>query len=491
MGYESWLTAHTKKHSGIAAKLSGLDTDEILEYFLYENMVKNEPDFCPLYQKNKKCHDIEGLNCYLCACPNFRFSDTGLKRVPDGTVFSECAVKSVDGRQKSGGGKIHQDCSGCAIPHKKEYIAEIFDLRLDVIMGSCKSMGNNIEIINGDLGFLDRFDGECTFVLAGGYTKTAEIEGITVAGLPGFIEYTPALDMEVLHFGYPKSMPDIAKAPDGPPSPVLIAMAAKELAPFALEFVDTGLTVVPKCPHTKVGDGCAESILKGSGVEAKKLYDKGALYGQSIKDKSDYFILSECVPAGTTTAYAVVKAMGYECDGYFASSSAESSVKTLKQATVDNALSNIGYDKNDPFDVISKFGDTMQPFIAGAATELSKYKPVILGGGTQMAAVCALIKAISGSEPFSNISLITTEWIAKDKNSDIRGLLSKIEGGINAFYPAFNFANSKYKNLRIYEEGAVKEGIGAGAVAAHSYMKGVSGDELLAAIEEIYGAFCG
>ena len=62
MGYESWLTAHTKKHSGIVGRLSGLDTDEILEYFLYENMIKNEPDFCPLYQKNKKCHDIEGLN---------------------------------------------------------------------------------------------------------------------------------------------------------------------------------------------------------------------------------------------------------------------------------------------------------------------------------------------------------------------------------------------------------------------------------------------
>lgn len=145
--------------------------------------------------------------------------------------------------------------------------------------------------------------------------------------------------MEVLHFGYPKSMPDIAKAPDTS-SPVLIAMAAKELAPFALEFVDTGLTVVPKCPHTKVGDGCAESILKGSGVEAKKLYDKGALYGQSIKDKSDYFILSECVPAGTTTAYAVVKAMGYECDGYFASSSAESSVKTLKHSELPPLSSN-------------------------------------------------------------------------------------------------------------------------------------------------------
>lgn len=491
MGYESWLEGHTKKHKEIIDKLIGLEPEALLEYFLYENMVKNEPDFCPLYAKNKKCHDMDELNCYLCACPNFRFCDEGLYQKKDETVYSKCAIESLEGREKSFNGKIHQDCSGCIVPHKKEYIAEIFDLSLEKIMGSCKSMGKNIEVIVGDLGFLDRFCGECTFVLAGGYTKTAEIEGITVAGLPGFIEYTPALDMEVLYFGYPKSMPDIAKAPDGPPSPVLIAMAAKKLAPFGLEFVDTGLTIHPQCPNTKVGEFCAESILQGSNVEAKKLYEKGVEYGYSIKDKSDYFILSECVPAGTTTAYAVVKALGYECDGYFASSSGEPSVKRLKQDVVTKALSSVSYDKNDPFDVMTKFGDTMQPFIAGAATELAKYKPIILGGGTQMAAVCAIIKAISGSEPFANIALITTEWIAKDKDSNISGLLSMIDGSINGFYPAFNFADSKYKNLRLYEEGAVKEGIGAGAVAAHSYIQGVDKTELLNGVEEIYGAFCG
>ena len=51
-------------------KLEDKTTDEVIEYFKFENMVKNEPDFCPLYKDNKKCHDMEDLNCYLCACPN-------------------------------------------------------------------------------------------------------------------------------------------------------------------------------------------------------------------------------------------------------------------------------------------------------------------------------------------------------------------------------------------------------------------------------------
>lgn len=62
-------------------KLEGNTKQEIIEYFRFENMVKNEPDFCPLYKDNKKCHDMEDLNCYLCACPHFRFDDNGFKKI--------------------------------------------------------------------------------------------------------------------------------------------------------------------------------------------------------------------------------------------------------------------------------------------------------------------------------------------------------------------------------------------------------------------------
>ncbi len=491
MSYKSWFDAHAAKHAKIVEKLRliGYDESKIIDYFDFENMRLCEEDFCPLYAENKKCHEMEPLNCYLCACPNFRFSDCGLGEKDGVTVYSECAIASKDGAQQNFGGKIHQNCTGCTVPHEKEFVRENFDMDWKKIMASCE-VTNKICVIQGDIAFLEPLVGKsANFVLSGGYTKTAEIEGITVAGLPGFIAYTPALDMEVLELGYPLSMPDIAKAPDGPPSPVLIAMAAKKLAPFGLIFVDTGLTIKPQCMVKTLGFECANSILEGAGVEAKALFDEGVKFADEIAEKADYFILSECVPAGTTTAYALTKALGYECDGAFASSGTDSGIKTLKQEVVAQAISREPFDASDIFGVVSRFGDTMQPFTAGLAVTLAKSKPVILGGGTQMAAVCALIKALGLS--FDNIALATTKWIATDATSDIAGLLASIDPAINAFYPDFDFADSEFKNLRLYEEGFVKEGIGAGAVSVHAYLQGVDKKSLREGVEDIYRAFCG
>lgn len=494
MSYKSWFDAHAAKHKKIVQKLSilGYSKEQIIDYFDFENMRISEVDFCPLYRENKKCHEMETLNCYLCACPNFRFSDSGIGTFDENTVYSMCSIGSIEGKQQNFEGKIHQNCTRCTVPHTQKYVSEHFDIDWKKIMKNCEiqKQNNKINCIQGDTTFLEPLKGKsANFVLSGGYTKTAEIEGITVAGLPGFIAYTPALDMEVLELGYPKSMPDIAKAPDGPPSPVLIAMAAKKLAPFGLTFVDTGLTIKPECTVKTLGHKCANSILDGADIDAKALFDKGVKFADEIADKADYFILSECVPAGTTTAYALTKALGYECDGAFASSGADTGIKTLKQEVVAKAIAREPFDAGDVFGVVSRFGDTMQPFTAGLAVSLAKTKPVILGGGTQMTAVCALIKVLGYG--FDNIALATTKWIATDKTSDIAGLLASIDPAINAFYPDFDFADSEFANLRLYEQGFVKEGIGAGAVTVHAYLQGVGKDALRHGVEDIYRAFAG
>lgn len=491
MSYKNWFDEHAQKHEKIVQKLLilGYSREQIIEYFDYDYMKLLEIDFCPLYRENKKCHDIKELNCYLCACPNFRFSDDGIGVLEGKTIYSKCAINSKDGEQTEYGDKIHQNCSACTVPHDTKYVDKHFNIDWKKVMKNCETT-NKIHTIQGNASFLENLKGKkANFVLSAGYTKTAEIDGITVAGLPGFIAYTPALDMEVLELGYPKSMPDIAKAPDGPPSPVLLAMAAKKLTPFELTFVDTGLTIKPQCTINSLGFDCANSILEGANIKAKELFDEGVKFADKIADTADYFILSECVPAGTTTAYAVTKALGYECDGAFASSGADTSVKSLKQNVVSKALSKESFDASDVFGVISRFGDTMQPFTAGLAVTLAKTKPVILGGGTQMAAVCAIIKALGYG--FDNIALATTKWIAGDKNSDIAGLLASIDPAINAFYPDFDFADSEYKNLLLYEQGFVKEGIGAGAVTVHAYLQGADKTGLREGVEDIYRAFAG
>jgi Zn-finger protein len=117
MSYESWFKNHTIKHKKLVDKLSHLSDEELIDYFDFENMRIKEIDFCPLYKDNKKCHDIEELNCYLCACPNFRVDKNK----------SYCSIDSKDGGSIEHNGFVHQDCSKCSIPHKKSYVRKHFN----------------------------------------------------------------------------------------------------------------------------------------------------------------------------------------------------------------------------------------------------------------------------------------------------------------------------------------------------------------------------
>ncbi|RXJ89422.1 hypothetical protein CRV01_08055 [Arcobacter sp. CECT 8983] len=127
MTYKQWYLEHGNKHAKIMEKLKDKTKDEVIAYFKFENMVKNEPDFCPLYKDNKKCHDYDELNCYFCACPNFRFDDDGVKKQEGKTLYSYCSIDSKDGAQFEGEDYIHQNCAGCLVPHKERYIKKNFN----------------------------------------------------------------------------------------------------------------------------------------------------------------------------------------------------------------------------------------------------------------------------------------------------------------------------------------------------------------------------
>jgi len=126
MSYGDWFQAHGTKHKKIIEKLQHLSDDELIAYFRFDNMVKYEPDFCPLYKENKKCHDNETLNCYFCACPNFRFKDEGFEIQQKRTLFSYCDIDSKDGDQYLMDDAIHQNCAGCFVPHSEAYIKKYF-----------------------------------------------------------------------------------------------------------------------------------------------------------------------------------------------------------------------------------------------------------------------------------------------------------------------------------------------------------------------------
>lgn len=127
MSYYQWFEAHAAKHKQIVQKLSHLSDQEVVEYFRFENMVVHENDFCPLYAENKKCHDSETLNCYLCACPNFRFNDEGFATEAGKILYSTCSINSPDGERYITDTAIHQNCTGCLIPHRESTIKSLFD----------------------------------------------------------------------------------------------------------------------------------------------------------------------------------------------------------------------------------------------------------------------------------------------------------------------------------------------------------------------------
>ncbi len=139
MSYEDWYIKHGNKHNVIVDKLiaQGYTKDGIIEYFDFDSMVVNEPDFCVLYARPKKCHAIEKLNCFLCACPLFRFNDDGIEMRGGHQVRSYCKVKSKYGSQNLFGDVIHQDCTSCTVPHSIKFVQKYFDVNWFNIMRDC------------------------------------------------------------------------------------------------------------------------------------------------------------------------------------------------------------------------------------------------------------------------------------------------------------------------------------------------------------------
>jgi hypothetical protein len=140
MSYIKWFEKHAKKHKDIVDAISNLSDEEIVEYFDYENMKLKHNDFCPLYAKNKKCHDVENLNCYLCACPYFRFDDDGLWQEDGKTRYSICSIDAKGKEDFVKAMSIHQGCTNCVLPHQKSFVYKVFNRDWMKIMHLCPNL---------------------------------------------------------------------------------------------------------------------------------------------------------------------------------------------------------------------------------------------------------------------------------------------------------------------------------------------------------------
>lgn len=318
-------------------------------------------------------------------------------------------------------------------------------------------------------------------------TETAKIPNISAAGKsPELTDYTPAADAELVETGNAISISEPAMTPSGAPSPAVLTRASMLLTGIPCIFINSGLRVRPMIPTIDLNARPGDDIRKGHAViDAIDIYKKSRALGEKLGKLSDFVIIGESVPGGTTTAMAVVRALGY--DGKV-SSSFPMNPLGIKNRVVEVAMKNSGISfgslKNQPLRAVECLGDPMMAAAAGLVDGLNT--KTVLAGGTQMISVLGVIKHLGLTR---DVSIATTRYVADDKSASFREMAEIL--GYRAFAADPGFGDSRRKGLRMYEDGDVKEGVGAGGAMFAAAMMGFSRKEFRDKTEEVCDSIFG
>ena len=333
-------------------------------------------------------------------------------------------------------------------------------------------------------------------ILAG--SQTAEIEGISAAGsTPVSRRYTAVADAELLLRGpkAPKRWP-LPPLPAGV-SPALISYVTSSFLKIKPTIISAGLLQRPPFKHVSLESpeiGPARCLSSGNAMErtrVKLLFDGGFKIGKKLKKS---LLITECVPGGTSTAFAVLSGLGISVDGLI-SGSYKNPPTELKTKLVNQGLKAAKLKKNpSSIDLMAAVGDPFQPIAVGLLIGARESgQEILLGGGCQMLAVLGLalneIEPKSRSEFVGKILIGTTAWLvdeslsSSEKRNSFIDLMNNVakhyEVNILGLASGYRFNESHQKVLRDYEIGYVKEGVGAGALSLLAQIKGLSQKEMI------------
>ncbi|NJR38951.1 MAG: TIGR00303 family protein [Leptolyngbyaceae cyanobacterium CSU_1_4] len=347
--------------------------------------------------------------------------------------------------------------------------------------------------------WLERFREQLpVFACVLGFTETGLIPGISAAGTtPTDRQYTAIADAEFLYQGAQPCPQHPLPPLHAGASPVLITRAIVTAQNIPVHLFNAGLLHTPPVPTVDLQGAPARCLSQGQALDPSivhHLLAQGLFWGEKLAAQTPqgYVILGECVVGGTTTALAVLTGLGWDARGKVNSShplcNHSQKWQLVQQGLATQALWD-GSLKAQPWQqVLAAVGDPMQIVVAGMAIAASRTGGVLLAGGTQMLAVYALIQAITRTQGLSwqpaEIMIGTTRWVTEDSTGDTVGLAKILKAPLIA--TQLSFAQSQYATLRSYEQGFVKEGMGAGgcAIAAHLYQNWEQ-QQMLAAIEAI------
>jgi hypothetical protein len=132
-----WQTSHLErilkelKEAGI--ELTRENIDIIIHETDYKTRSKKHPDSCPCYNSSGSCHiDIESLNCFLCACPNYSLPMPGFCKID-----SPFKKNFIDNNIPGG---FVLDCSDCIIPHFQGYLRTYLEKNIDSLKKLSESL---------------------------------------------------------------------------------------------------------------------------------------------------------------------------------------------------------------------------------------------------------------------------------------------------------------------------------------------------------------
>ena len=296
-------------------------------------------------------------------------------------------------------------------------------------------------------------------ILVAGTTRTAAIEGITAAGASrALLAHTPSADGEILAYGDTVRAPVTPVSPGGCPTPAVVTRAVRELLGFDLAVVDAGLAKPTGAPTVSVGARPGDDVREPDPVRtAPGAFAAARSFGRGLPD--DRIVVGETIPGGTTTAMAVLRALGE--DAIPTSSSLPENPIELKQRVVAEAFEASDLDPGDAAhtpELAARFvGDPVLAVAAGVvAGALESGTEVMLGGGTQLLAVAALVRHAGVPAP---ATLATTPYLAADV-PDLAAAADALELDLTVTDPGFDAPGAG--PLSAYADGVAKEGAGMG-----------------------------
>ena len=368
----------------------------------------------------------------------------------------------------------------------------------------CRVLGDccPADLIHHHLRVWSDWSGRLDLLLVLAATSTAEQDGISAAGATACSRrLTAVADAELLLDG-----PEASRRWPLPPlpagvSPALLSHAVLPWVPLNPSVVALGLPVEPDFPHLRFEEGsagqanCVSTGHAMSAARVRRLWSQGERLGRRLRRP---MVLAECVPGGTTTAQAVLTALGVPVQG-LVSGSARKPPHALKRQLVAAGLAEAGLGPDPAAQaVVAAVGDPFQALTAGLLVGAADgSQPLLLAGGSQMAAVLALALAVSSEDARKRLServmLGTTAWLAEERfpgedrpplDRLIDALAARYGVGTVALSSGVRFHDSCHQQLRDYEHGFVKEGVGAGGLLLLAQLQGISSADLQASCDE-------